>query len=429
MTTLKCGMPIVAMGLSFKSAPLELLESSTVPPEHSSEALRALVAREHISEAVVLSTCNRVEVYAGTSEGDAGIDEIRAVFLEQCRTQRTDLDRHLYVFRDHEAIRHLFRVVGGLDSMILGESEILRQVRDAFEAAVAEGTAAAALSPIFRAAFRAAKRARTETTISRAGASFPSAAVELIRRDLDRRSLKGTRAVVAGAGKIGRLSVGALLRGGVEPSNVVVLSRSKQHARQVAERWGSRHGALHDIEEELRTADAIICCTSSPEAVIDRAMVRRIVASRVASRRLAIADLAVPRDVDPSAGEETAVVVHDIDDLHELVALARERQLDQLQKVEAILDEEMERLARERRAAEVAPIISSLLANAETVREKELARIRGRLSSGDEQAIEQLTKRIVANLLHAPIEMAKQPANPNGGADFAVALRELFRLP
>lgn len=422
-------MPIVAMGLSFKSAPLELLESSTVPPEHSSEALRALVAREHISEAVVLSTCNRVEVYAGTSEGDAGIDEIRAVFLEQCRTQRTDLDRHLYVFRDHEAIRHLFRVVGGLDSMILGESEILRQVRDAFEAAVAEGTAAAALSPIFRAAFRAAKRARTETTISRAGASFPSAAVELIRRDLDRRSLKGTRAVVAGAGKIGRLSVGALLRGGVEPSNVVVLSRSKQRARQVAERWGSRHGALHDIEEELRTADAIICCTSSPEAVIDRAMVRRIVASRVASRRLAIADLAVPRDVDPSAGEETAVVVHDIDDLHELVALARERQLDQLQKVEAILDEEMERLARERRAAEVAPIISSLLANAETVREKELARIRGRLSSGDEQAIEQLTKRIVANLLHAPIEMAKQPANPNGGADFAVALRELFRLP
>jgi glutamyl-tRNA reductase len=420
-------MRIAAVGMSFKSAPLELLERSAIPPEHSSQALRALVARDQISEAVVLSTCNRVEVYAAVADAAAGIRQIRSVFREECPAEGIGIDDRLYAYRDDEAIRHLFRVAAGLDSMIVGEAEILGQVRRAYQTAVGAETAGAALAPIFRAALRAAKRTRTETTIARDGASFPRAAVELIRRELGRKSLAGTNAVVVGAGRVGRTSLAALLREGVEPSRVVVLSRSEERAREVAQRWGARHRGLGKVEEELRAADAVVCCTAAPGTVIDRPMIRRVVAGREPSRRLVIADIAVPRDVEHGVGEEPLVVTRDIDDLHELVAGARGRRREQLEQAKAIVAEEFERLQQARRAAALGPTISALLEHAEAIRTREVDRVRGRLGSADEQEIDRLTKRIVAGLLHAPIDVAKESASSGAQGDDA-ALRRLFRL-
>jgi glutamyl-tRNA reductase len=421
-------MGIVAVGMSFKSAPLELLERSAIPPEHSSQALHALVARDQISEAVVLSTCNRVEVYAAVADAAAGIRQIRSVFREECPAESIGVDDRLYAYRDDEAIRHLFRVAAGLDSMIVGESEILGQVRRAYQTAVGAGTARAVLGPVFRAALRSAKRTRTETTIGRDAASFSSAAVELIRRELGRKSLAGTNAAVVGAGRVGRMSVAALVREGAEPSHVVVLSRSEEHARELAERWGARHRGLGKVEEELRVADAVVCCTAAPGIVIDRPMIRRVVAGREPSRRLVIADIAVPRDVEHAVGEEPSVVTRDIDDLHDLVAGARGSRREQLELAEAIVAEEFERLRQARRAAALGPTISALLEHAEAIRVREVERVRGRLGSADEQAIDRLTKRIVAGLLHAPIEVAKESASSSGQGDDAAALRKLFRL-
>jgi glutamyl-tRNA reductase len=421
-------MGIVAVGMSFKSAPLELLERSAIPPEHSPRALLALVAREQIDEAVVLSTCNRVEVYAGVADAAAGIRQIRSAFHEECPAESIGVDERLYAYRDDEAIRHLFRVAAGLDSMIVGESEILGQVRRAYRTASAAGTAGVLLAPIFRAALRCAKRARTETAIARDGESFSSAAVELIRRELGRETLAGTNAAVVGAGRVGRTSVAALVGEGVEPSRVVVLSRSEERAREVAERWGARHRALGELETELRVADAVVCCTAAPGTVIDRPMIRRVVAARGGSRRLVIADLAVPRDVERAVREEPTVTTRDLDDLHELVAGARGRRREQLERVEAIVAEELERLQQARRAAALGSTISALFEHAESIRAREVGRVRGRLSSSDEQAIDRLTKRIVASLLHAPIDVAKESAGSSGQDDDAAALRRLFRL-
>ncbi len=420
-------MGIVAVGMSFKSAPLELLERSAIPPEHSSHALLALVARRQISEAVLLSTCNRVEVYAAVDDSAAGIREIRSVFREECPAESLGVDDRLYAYRDDDAVRHLFRVAAGLDSMIVGESEILGQVRRAYQTAVGLGTARTVLPPVFDAALRAAKRARTETTIARDGASFSSAAIELIRRDLGRKSLAGTSAVVVGAGTVGQMSVAALVREGVEPSRVVVLSRSEERARYVAKRWGVRHRGLGQVEEELRIADAVVCCTAAPGIVIDRPMIRRVVAARGASRRLVIADIAVPRDVERAVREEPAVIAHDIDDLHDLVA-GRRRRREELERAEAIVGEEFERLQQARRAAAISPTISALLEHAEAIRAREVERAHGRWGSADEQAIDRLTKRIVASLLHAPIDVAKESASSSGQGDDAAALRKLFRL-
>jgi glutamyl-tRNA reductase len=181
------------------------------------------------------------------------------------------------------------------------------------------------------------------------------------------------------------------------------------------------------VEEELRVADAVVCCTAAPGIVIDRPMIRRVVAARGASRRLVIADIAVPRDVERAVREEPAVIAHDIDDLHDLVA-GRRRRREELERAEAIVGEEFERLQQARRAAAISPTISALLEHAEAIRAREVERAHGRWGSADEQAIDRLTKRIVASLLHAPIDVAKESASSSGQGDDAAALRKLFRL-
>jgi glutamyl-tRNA reductase len=263
-------MAVVAVGLSYKSAPLELLERSAIPEEHSAEAVRALLERPPIAEAVVLATCNRVEAYAAGEDADAAVDAIRSVFVERCRVDARALDEGFYTLVGDAAVSHLFRVAAGLDSMIVGETEILGQVRRGFRV----GAAGAELSPLFQQALRVGKRVRTETDLPREGGSFVSAAAAIARR-------AGRRIVVVGAGR-----VGAGVARELADRDVVVVSRSPAPDRV----------PLEALETELARADAAVFCTSSPELLADYAMIER-------ARPSLVVDIAVPRDVDPLAAQ------------------------------------------------------------------------------------------------------------------------------
>ena len=410
-------MAVVAVGLSYKSAPLELLESSTIPPEHSADALRALVEQDAITEAVILSTCNRVEVYAAGDDQDSAAEAIRNVFVERCRVDPLALDEGLYAHRADAASSHLFRVAAGLDSMIVGEPEILGQVRRCFRLATATGTAGSELSPLFRHALRTGKRVRSETELSRHAGSFAAAAVSLLRGDLGEAGLESTRAVVLGTGRIAEASARALLRAGLPAEQLVIVGRSEQRAQSVARPYGARHAPLEQLRVELAGAGAAVCCTAAVGTVVD--------AAAVDTRReaLALVDLAVPRDVDPAVGDLPNVTLHDLADVQAAVAGDEERRLEATRAAEALVAEEAEQFRRARRAAEAGPIISSLVEKAELIRQAELSRVRGRLSDTDEEVVDQLTKRIVSSLLHAPIESARE------AGDDGTALRDLFRLP
>lgn len=410
-------MAVVAVGLSYKSASLELLESSTIPPEHSADALRALVEQDAITEAVILSTCNRVEVYAAGDDQDSAAEAIRNVFVERCRVDPLALDEGLYAHRADAASSHLFRVAAGLDSMIVGEPEILGQVRRCFRLATATGTAGSELSPLFRHALRTGKRVRSETELSRHAGSFAAAAVSLLRGDLGEAGLESTRAVVLGTGRIAEASARALLRAGLPAEQLVIVGRSEQRAQSVARPYGARHAPLEQLRVELAGAGAAVCCTAAVGTVVD--------AAAVDTRReaLALVDLAVPRDVDPAVGDLPNVTLHDLADVQAAVAGDEERRLEATRAAEALVAEEAEQFRRARRAAEAGPIISSLVEKAELIRQAELSRVRGRLSDTDEEVVDQLTKRIVSSLLHAPIESARE------AGDDGTALRDLFRLP
>jgi glutamyl-tRNA reductase len=407
-------MAIVAVGLSHKSAPLELLESSTIPREHSAEALSALVSASAVDEAVILSTCNRVEVYATGVDEAATVEAIRNVFVEHCRVDPHALDEGLYAHRGDAAAAHLFRVAAGLDSMIVGEPEILGQVRRGFRAAAALGTVGAELSPLFEHALRTGKRVRTETELARHAGSFAAAAVSLLERGVD---LTEARVVVVGTGRIAEVSAQGLLRAGVRADRLVVVGRSEERAGALAARFGARYAALARLRTELARADAAVSCTAAVRPVVDAS----VVGGR--TRPLAIVDLAVPRDVDPEVGRLTAVTLHDLADVQASVAGEEGRRATAARAAEAIVAEEAEQFRRARRAAEAGPIISSLVERAEAIRQQELARVRGRLATADDALLDQLTRRIVANLLHAPIETARE------SGDDGAALRELFRLP
>jgi glutamyl-tRNA reductase len=408
---------VVAVGLSYKSAPLELLESSTIPPEHSADALRALVEQDAITEAVILSTCNRVEVYAAGDDEDSAAEAIRNVFVERCRVDPLALDEGSYAHRADAASSHLFRVAAGLDSMIVGEPEILGQVRRCFRVATATGTAGSELSPLFRHALRTGKRVRSETELSRHAGSFAAAAVSLLRGDLGEAGLEKTRAVVLGTGRIAEASARALLRAGLPAEQLVIVGRSEQRAQSVARPYGARHAPLEQLRVELAGAGAAVCCTAAVGTVVD--------AAAVDSRRepLALVDLAVPRDVDPAVGDLPNVTLHDLADVQAAVAGDEERRLEATRAAETLVAEEAEQFRRARRAAEAGPIISSLVEKAELIRQAELSRVRARLSDTDEEVVDQLTKRIVSSLLHAPIESARE------AGDDGTALRNLFRLP
>lgn len=424
-------MALVVVGLNHKTAPIELLEGLAISEQDLPKALDALASYEHVLEGAVLSTCNRIEVLGVVAKFHGGAQDMRNFLAEFCHLAPEDFADHLYTYHDEGAARHLFRVAAGIDSMIVGESEILGQVRRAFGVALEQGTVGPTLSHALRRALHVGKRARAETAIGRNPASISSAAVELARRGAVGGSLEGKRVLVVGAGKMGGLALQALGRAGV--GDVTVLSRTEASARRAATSAadGAATGALDGLEDAIADADIVICSTTASHPVLGRDLVLAALARRPRGRPLTVIDIAVPRDVDPAVAELDGVVLRDIYDLRAVVDAGVGSRIAEISKVEELIAHETERFAQWVRAQELAPALATLVGRAEEIRRGELERGRALLeglSEDQRRAVEDMTRRIVAKLLHTPLERARALAGAPQGPLYLDAMRELFEL-
>jgi glutamyl-tRNA reductase len=416
---------IVVIGVNHRTAPIELLERVAISGDAITKALHDLGQRANVSEAVVLATCNRTEVYVSTERFHGAYADIRDFFCALGGLPPEDLHDHLISFHDAEAVTHLFEVASGIRSAVLGESEILGQVRAAWELAQAEGTSRAALNLLFRRAVETGKRARSETAIGRGTASVSAAAVEMARERLG--SLAGARVLVLGAGEVGAGLAVALAGSGV--ADIAVANRSHQRASALAARAGGRVVALAELLDELAAADVFLTCTNAGVPVVEADLVYAAMAVRQ-ERPLLVVDVAVPRDVDPAAGAVPGVTLLDLDDLRDWAdrgLAARATEADQVRRLAA---GQVERYLDDASAREVAPLVAALHDRAEWIRERELDRARlAGLSAAQEQAVEALTRAIVAKLLHDPSVRLKEDAGTPRGERNSAALRDLFDLP
>ena len=419
-------MSLVVVGLNHRTAAVELLERMTVPSAGLPKALHDLAGREHLAEVALLSTCNRTEVYARTTRFHDGIDDVRH-FLADCSGLDPDaLAEQLYTYHDDAAVAHLFGVASGLDSMIIGESEILGQVREAWDVAERESTAGQLLSRTFRHAVEVGKRARTETGIGRHAVSVSSAAVRIAAERLG--SLEGRRVLLLGAGDVGEGMALALAGAGV--GEIVVANRSRYRGQQLAARVGGRSVPLDDVFDALVSSDVLLASTGAPATLIERGDMEEVMRRRD-GRALLVVDVAVPRDVDPGVGQVFGVLLLDIDDLKAVGEESLQQRRAEVGKVRVIINDELDRYRLASFAREVAPIVTSLRARAEELRASELERIAARLEALGPDArdlVEQVTRGLVNKLLHEPTVRLKDAAGSARGELYADALAALFAL-
>jgi glutamyl-tRNA reductase len=417
---------LIVVGLNHRTAPVDLLERMTVPEEQLAKVLHDLSAREHLLEVVVLSTCNRTEVYARCTHFHPAVGDVSAFLSSYSGAGLEEFADLLYTYYDDAAVAHLFSVAAGLDSMIVGESEILGQVREAWQAAVREGTAPQ-LAALFRHAVESGKRVRTETGIGRHPVSIPSAAVAVATEHLG--SLEDARVLVIGAGHMGSGLASTLRSRGVE--EVVIANRTLARAEEAAARADGRAIPLNEIADTLVDVDVVLSSTASAQVLIERATIEMVMACR-SGRPLLIVDVALPRDVDPGVREVNDVTLLDLDDLKEYAQRSAERRRREIGKVREILVAQIDRYRADRAGRELAPLVTSLHELGETVRQGELARFRAKLEQlepDQRTVVEALTQGIVNKLLHEPTVRVKDAAGTPRGDYYADALATLFDLP
>jgi glutamyl-tRNA reductase len=419
-------MPVVVIGVNHRTAPLGVLEAMTVGDAALGKTLHALLTKEHVSEAVVLSTCNRTEVYAVAEKFHGGYADVRAVLAELAFLDAEDFADHLYVHHDTAAVAHLFDVVTGLDSAVLGEHEIQGQVKTSWEKAQREGAAGTALNLLFRHALEAGKRARSETGIGQGTASVSYAAVALAAQQLG--SLDGRRAIVLGAGEMGSSMAESLASAGV--AELIVANRTHDKAKALAAAVGGRAIRFTDLTHELVDADVVLTSTGAASVLLTRDDVEAAMTAR-GGQPLVLVDIAVPRDIEPSVAEVAGVTVLDMDDLGAFADRGLAERRREVDAVRAILDEELERYRSATSAREIAPVIVALREGAEALRAAELERARARLGELDDAqvaAVEKLTQGIVAKLLHQPTVALRDAAGTTKGDRLVQALRDLYDL-
>ena len=419
-------MSVVVVGLNHRTVPLDLLERMTIPASRLPKALADLTSREHINDAVVLSTCNRIEVYVFAEKFHGAYQDIRNFFAEVSHVAPEEFSDHLTSLYDGDAARHLFSVASGLDSAVLGEHEILGQVRKSWETASTEGAVGPVLNPLFRHALEVGKRVRTETAISRNITSVSQAAVAMATERLG--GLEGRQVLVVGAGEMGEGLARALHGGGV--AGIRVANRTWDRAVEVAGRLGSEPVRLDDLPHHLAEVDMLLTSTGASAVILEHGDLASVVGERH-GRELLVVDIAVPRDVDPAAGEIDGLTLLDMDDLREFAEVGiRERQRE-VTAVQVIVDAELDRYVDESTARSVAPLVASLRARGDLVRSGELQRLAARLGDLDDRqrdAVEALAAGIVGKLLHEPTVRLKDATGTARGERLAEALRDLFDL-
>lgn len=415
-------MSVLVVGISHNSAPVSLLEQVARDAEGTSKLIHDVSEAEHVMEATVLSTCNRIEVYAEVERFHGSVEAISRMILESADGVPEEWVPHLYVHYDDGAVAHLFNVASGLDSMVVGESQILGQAREALRIGQESGTVGPALNSLFQQALRVGKRSHAETDIDRAGPSLVSAALEQATAHLGRT--EGLRALVVGAGAMAGLAAATLDRAG---ASLVIANRTHARAQRLAEQYGGRAVGLYQILTELADVDVVVTCTDSTGIRFDAAGLRG--ARRDPSRPIAVIDLALPHDVDPGVADEPGVLLVDLASLGERLEHSGERA--EVEDVRRIVAEELSSFLAARRAASVTPTVVALRTMATGVVETELQRLAGRLPDLDDAAraeIELAVRRVADKLLHQPTVRVKELANSTGAVSYAAALAELFSL-
>ncbi|TET17810.1 MAG: glutamyl-tRNA reductase [Dehalococcoidia bacterium] len=394
---------IILVGLNHKTAPVPIRERVAFSPGHLGEALEALSDR--IPHGIILSTCNRTEVYA-TSNGHPSFDGVFEFLGAHSGIPVKELSPYLYTLDEGDAVRHLFRVAAGLESMIVGEYEVLGQVRQALEEAKAGGLIASPLLELFQQAVGVGRRVREETDISRNAASVSSAAVALAKSHFG--NLKRCQVLLVGAGEAGALVAKALVKIGT--CQVTVTNRSYTKAAALASEVGGTAVPLHQLGEALGRADILISCSGAPHYIIEPEAIRQAVGAR-SSQPILLIDIAVPRDIDPAVRDVEGVILHDIDDLSSVVKANRELREREADKAAAIIEDEVSRFIDWRNSRDMAPMIKALVGKAEEIRTTQLARtleeIPG-LSAEDRERLDAMTRAIVKKLLHSPISCLKK---------------------
>ncbi|HLM05535.1 MAG TPA: glutamyl-tRNA reductase [Blastococcus sp.] len=417
-------MTLLGVGVSHQTAPVALLEQFAMGPDDRVKALHELVESDHVSEALLLATCNRIEVFAEVERFHGGVADVSRVLARQAGATVEELSPYVTVHYEDQAVAHLFTVAAGLDSMVVGETQVLGQLRAAYALARDQGTVGRALHPVAQRALRVGKRVHTETGIDRAGASLVSVALD--RAEARIGSLTGRTVLVVGAGSMGALAATTLARRGAA---VVVSSRTEDRAARLAASVGGRMAALADVPSELAAADVLLTCTGASGTVVGTDLVAGAMAGRD-GRPLVVVDLALPRDVDPGVAAQPGVHVID------LALLQGEHAggpvaADDIAAAHALVETEAALLRAERQAAEVAPTVSALRTQAAEVVDAELLRLSSRLPDLDARAraeIARTVRRVVDKLLHEPTVRVKELAATPGETDYAGALRALFGL-
>jgi glutamyl-tRNA reductase len=417
-------MSIVVFGVNHRTGPLSLLERVALGPADLPKAITGLVSLANVREAVVLSTCNRTEVYAVAERFHGAYADIRDFFCELGGLQPDELHPHLYSQHDDAAVAHLFEVASGLESAVLGESEILGQVRGAWETAQVEGGAKATLNLLFRHALETGKRARTETGIGKHTTSVSHAAVDMAHEHLG--SLAGRKVLVVGAGEMGEGIAVALVGAGA--TDITVANRTDARAQHLAERVGGHIVPFAEWGHALSDADVLLTC-SGAGTFIEHDFV--VAARGAATSPLLIVDIAVPRNVAADVMSAPGVTLLNLDHLRDWAARGLAARQAETDNVRAIVGQEVERFGMEVTARQAAPLVAQLHEKADTVRQSELERFHNRLASLDpsqREAVEALTKGIVAKLLHQVSVRLKDDAGTPQGERNSAAVRELFDL-
>jgi len=398
-------MTVKIIGVNHKTAPIALRERIAISREELPEATRALAAVEGVTECMIVSTCNRVELLAAVESPDA---DLTGFLLQHFGLEKSLLEPHIYQRSDRDAVRHLFRVAASLDSMVVGEPQILGQVKDAFAVARAAGTIAGQLEHLLQSAFAAAKKVRTETEIGSNSVSIASVAVDLAKKIFG--SLQGRTVFLVGAGKMSELAARHLVQQGA--GAILVSNRTEERARRMAAQFAGRVIPYEQMYEAASDADIVISSTGSPHSIFRKEHGQAFMQRR-RNRPMFFIDIAVPRDVDPAMGKLEGIFVYDIDDLQAVAAAHMEERSREASDAETLIAGEVERFHQKQRAVNVAPAIVALQRQAEEIRQAELKRVQARLgglSAEQISAVEALTRGLVNKFLHPPMQALKQAA-------------------
>lgn len=417
-------MKLQLIGVNHRTAPVEVRERFAVSEKKLPEALQSLVNYPGISEGLIVSTCNRVEILAGMQNGDC---DLRGFLSQYFQVDAKEVESHLYEFREKDAIKHLFRVTSSLDSMVVGEPQILGQVKEAYAVARAVGSVHSELDALLTRSFAVAKKVRNETAIATSAVSVASVAVDLAKKIFGK--LDGKNVYLIGAGKMCELAARHLLANGA--GTIFVANRTHERAQKLAAKFNGQAIRFEELYSTADKADIIITSTGAPHAIFRKEHGEQFLAKR-RNRPMFFIDIAVPRDVDPSLNDLDGIFVYDIDDLQQVVASHVADRRREAVHAEEIVEFEVERFAEKLQAHDVVPTILSLQEYLENIRQAEIDRHRakfGDVTPQQEAAIDAMTKAMINKIMHTPIVTLKTAAKSQEAATVVDLIRRVFNLP